>query len=204
MLNQLLAEQLHCIMPHQHPAIARLSPSRARARGAGYTHGLGTVVEASHSAKEAVAHTATPNAPRLTAVKAGEPALLVKLWEALEAGSTSYVEATTAVLVPARAVRVVDVLLEPVRKSGRTAPARPRFTIHKDSLQQIRAEMPSASDEWEVEAVVQWRTYYRKDQWLVKWRGWGEDRNTWEPWEHLLTEAAKAEALKVKEAAKAN
>ena len=46
MLNQLLAEQLHCIMPHQHPAIARLSPSRARARGAGYTHGLGTVAEA--------------------------------------------------------------------------------------------------------------------------------------------------------------
>ena len=27
----------------------------------------------------------------------------------------------------------------------------------------------------------------------LKWKGYGEDRNSWEPWEHLLTEAAQAE-----------
>ena len=36
-------------------------------------------------------------------------------------------------------------------------------------------------DSWDVEAVVQYRTYYRKEQWLIKWQGYGEDRNTWEP-----------------------
>jgi hypothetical protein len=43
-------------------------------------------------------------------------------------------------------------------------------------------------DSWDVEAVVQYRTYYRKEQWLIKWQGYGEDRNTWEPKEHLLEE----------------
>ena len=162
---------------------------------------LGTVVQVSHAAVNAVIrHEATPNAPHLMDVKAGEPALLVKLWEGFEAGSSSYAEAATTVLVPARSVRVVDVLLEPVRHSGRLAAARPRFTIHKDSLRQIHAEMPTMNDKWEVENVVQYRTYYRKEQWLVKWKGYGEDRNTWEPWEHLLTEAAQAEARQVKEA----
>ena len=130
----------------------------------------------------------------------------MKLWEALEAGSSTYVESDTTILVAARSVRVVKVLLEPVRASGRGnltghTTARPRFTIHKDSLLQIRAEMPSADDSWEVEAVVQFRSYYRKEQWLVKWKCYGEDRNTWEPWEHLLTEQAQAEALQVKAAA---
>ena len=130
----------------------------------------------------------------------------MKLWEALEAGSSTYVESDTTILVAARSVRVVKVLLEPVRTSSRGnitghATARARFTIHKDSLLQIRAEMPSADDSWEVEAVVQFRSYYRKEQWLVKWKGYGEDRNTWEPWENLLTEQAQAEARQVKAAA---
>ena len=34
-------------------------------------------------------------------------------------------------------------------------------------------------DSWDVEAVVQYRTYYRKEQWLIKWQGYGEDRNTY-------------------------
>ena len=50
---------------------------------------IGTVVEASHPAASAVAHTATPDAPRLEAIKLGELVLRVKLWEALEPGSTS-------------------------------------------------------------------------------------------------------------------
>ena len=34
-------------------------------------------------------------------------------------------------------------------------------------------------DSWDVEAVVQYRTYYRKEQWMIKWQGYGEDRNTY-------------------------
>ena len=124
----------------------------------------------------------------------------------LEAGSSTYVESDTTILVAARSVRVVKVLLEHVRTSSRGnitghATDRARLAIHKKSLLQIRAEMPSADDSWEVEAVVQFRSYYRKEQWLVKWKGYGEDRNTWEPWEYLLTEQAQAEARQVKAAA---
>jgi hypothetical protein len=64
----------------------------------------------------------------------------------------------------------------------------------------MRAEMPSMDDEWEVEAVVQYRTYYRKEQYLIKWKGYGEDRNTWEPLEHL-SDDAKEQAARVKDIA---
>ena len=55
-----------------------------------------------------------------------------------------------------------------------------------NGLLEIRAEMPTSDDVWEVERVVQHRSYYRKDQWLVKWKDYPESRNTWEPWENLL------------------
>jgi hypothetical protein len=55
-----------------------------------------------------------------------------------------------------------------------------------NGLHKIRAEMPTHDDVWEVEAVVQYRSYYRKGQWLVKWKDYPEARNTWEPWENLL------------------
>ena len=63
--------------------------------------------------------------------------------------------------------------------------------------------MLTHDDLWEVEKVIQHRSYYRKDQWLVKWKGYPESHNTWEPWEHLLTPEAQAEAQAVKEAAMA-
>jgi hypothetical protein len=44
-----------------------------------------------------------------------------------------------------------------------------RFSVASDSLREIRAEMPTMDDEWEVEAVVQYRTYC-----LIKWMGYGE------------------------------
>ena len=54
--------------------------------------------------------------------------------------------------------------------------------------------MPSASDDREVEKVVQYRCLYGVEQWLVKWKGYAEDRNTWEKWDNLLTPAVEAEA----------
>ena len=63
--------------------------------------------------------------------------------------------------------------------------ARERFKITDDSLLAIRAEMPTENEQWKVESVVQYRCQYGTEQWLVKWKDYGEDRNTWEPWEHL-------------------
>ena len=56
-------------------------------------------------------------------------------------------------------------------------------------------------DSWEVESVVQFRSYYRKEQWLVKWKGYGEDRNTWEPKENLLHDWVLRRAEEVKKKA---
>ena len=64
-----------------------------------------------------------------------------------------------------------------------TATANERRT---NGLLEIRAEMPTKDDIWTVEKVVQYRSYYRKGQWLVKWQDYGEDLNAWEPWENLL------------------
>ena len=42
---------------------------------------------------------------------------------------------------------------------------------------------------------------YGQARWLVKWQGYDESRNTWEPWEHLLTDALREEAKAVRLAA---
>ena len=57
-----------------------------------------------------------------------------------------------------------------------------------------------SDDDWEVEAVVEYRCVYGTEQWLVKWKGYGEERNTWEPEANLLTAEVQAEAAKVREA----
>ena len=50
------------------------------------------------------------------------------------------------------------------------------------------------------EAVVEYRCVYGTEQWLVKWKGYDEERNTWEPEANLLTTEVQAEAAKVREA----
>ena len=75
-----------------------------------------------------------------------------------------------------------------------------RLTIADQSLHDIRASMPTASDSWEVEAVAEYRFINGLEQWLVKWKDYGEDHNTWEPWENLLSDAAQVDARKVQDA----
>ena len=171
---------------------------------------IGAVVEPVHNAAVASPpYDPTKDAIHLEPVKANEPALSVTLYEALEPGSSTYVVSEMTIFVPARRVRVIDVELEELRSGPvRTAAQahihasgpRLRYKIVDDSLYAIRAEMPTSSDNWEVETVVEYRMVYGVEQWLVKWKTYGEDRNTWEPWENLLTEEVQSEAQRVKDA----
>ena len=77
-------------------------------------------------------------------------------------------------------------------------PSVPRFRLAGESLDAIKGEMPSASDHWEVETVLQYRKRYGKEQWLIKWKDWPHDRNTWEFWENLLSEEVQVEAAKLR------
>ena len=167
---------------------------------------------------------AATDALHLEPVRLGEPALRVQLYEGLAPGSSTYTLSDVTVLVPARRVRVVDVELKECRSgAGRAAAANPnlparrrhrrcccgratdaarrqQFKSSDESVHAIRAEMPTADDDWEVEAVVEYRCVYGTEQWLVKWKGYGEERNTWEPEANLLTAEVQAEAAKVREA----
>ena len=163
---------------------------------------IGTILEPTQAAPAASPpYDSTRDSIHFEPVKANEPVLKVQLYEGLEPGSSTYVLSDVVMLVPARRVRVIDVELQDLRSSARAAATRARFKIDDDSLQKIRAEMPTTSDDWEVEAVVQYRVQYGVQQWYVKWKGYGDDRNTWEPWENLLTPELQAEAKAAKEAA---
>ena len=157
---------------------------------------IGLVVTELQSAPAAsVAYDPATDTVHFEPVKASEPALQVKLYEALQPGSTIYKLSEMLVWVPARRVRVIDVELEETRGSGRLGTAQnPRVTIEASSLLRIRAEMPTANEDWEVETVMQYRCQYGVEQWLVKWKGYDQDRNTWEPWDNLLTDGVRAEA----------
>ena len=48
--------------------------------------------------------------------------------------------------------------------------------------------------------MSQYRVKYGVEQWLLKWKGYGEDRNTWEPLGNLRTPVLVAEARRVREA----
>ena len=49
-----------------------------------------------------------------------------------------------------------------------------------------------------VESVIEYRMVYGVEQWLVKWKGYGEDRNTWEPWANLLSPQVQTEAQHIR------
>jgi hypothetical protein len=55
-------------------------------------------------------------------------------------------------------------------------PADPRTPIQKDFHYQVEEET-----EWEVEKIIQRRGNGRRDEYLVKWLGYPDSENTWEP-----------------------
>ena len=144
---------------------------------------------------------------RLEPVREGEPALQVKLLEPIEPGSVHYIPSEIIQWVPARRVRVIDITMSEVRSQGQRAvsqanaaltASRRRLLIEATDLNRIRVEMPTVDDDWQVERVAQYRCVYGMEQWLVKWCGYSEDRNTWEPWENLLSHEVQAEAQRVR------
>ena len=169
---------------------------------------IGKVLRSMHDANAAsTPYDASKDPIHLEPVRANELVLQINLYETLEPGATTYISSDMTVLVPARRVRVVDVQLTDVRSADRVrqnqtgAAARRRFRIEDISLAAIRAEMPTSNDDWQVERVAQYRVVYGVEQWLVKWKDYGEDRNTWEPWSNLLASPVQAEAVQVREAA---
>lgn len=161
---------------------------------------IGKVITAVHDAVDnSRPFDENTEAIRFEPVRAGDRALRVRLWEPIEHGSSTFTLTDVEVLVPARRVRVVDVQLEARRQNGRNSQGADRRVITPDSLLEIRAEMPTSDDSWEVERVLQYRSHYRKEQWLIKWKNYGEDRNTWEPWENLTTDSVQREAARIKQ-----
>lgn len=157
---------------------------------------LGVVTEAYHSApSSSKPHDVSSDPIQFTPFKAGDPVLKLQLYEALAPGSATFFLSEAIELVSARQVRVVGVELEEARSARGSSQ---RMKLVESSLAAIHAEMPTLNEQWEVESTVQHRMLYGVDQWLVKWKGFGEDKNTWEPWENLLTAAVRDEATKLK------
>lgn len=163
---------------------------------------IGKVVETLHNA----AASSTPyneqsDPVKLVSFQSNDPVLKVQLYEALEPASSVFFLSELTLLVSARRIRVVNVELEETRASARVAGARVRLKIEEDSLRKIRAAMPATNDKWVVEKVVQYRCQYGVEQWLVKWKDYGEDRNTWEPWDNFLNDEIRSEARAARTAA---
>lgn len=162
---------------------------------------LGSVVRAAQGAPSTSApYNPSTGGIRFEPVRAGEPALEVTLYEPLQPGSSTYFLSDLIMWVPARRVRVIDVELRDARES-RLSGGRNRFKIEDSSLLQIRAAMPTANDDWEVEHVMQYRCMYGVEQWLVKWVGYDIDHNSWETWDNLLTTEVQSEARQVRTSA---
>ena len=63
---------------------------------------------------------------------------------------------------------------------GRRSPTPPpEFDFHSEAI-------------WEIEEVLSSRTRYRKVQYLIKWKGYNPDDNTWEPYDNLLGGAVQS------------
>lgn len=143
---------------------------------------IGTVVKRMCDAPAASAPYDSSNDPvHFEPLRAGEPALQVTMYEALQPGSSTYTLSTLTIWVPARRIRVIDLQLQETRES-RLNNARRRFKIEESSLRDIHIAMPTMHDLWVVDKVLQYRCIYGEEQWLIKWKEFASNQNTWEPW----------------------
>ena len=58
--------------------------------------------------------------------------------------------------------------------------------------------MIEGAEEWEVEEVLAKRKRYGKMQYLVKWLGYPNSENTWEPEENLSNASIKIQEFEMK------
>jgi len=73
-----------------------------------------------------------------------------------------------------------DAKIHPVFHISLLEPADPRTPVQKDFHYQVEEET-----EWEVEKIIQHRKTRQGDEYLVKWLGYPDSENTWEPITHL-------------------
>ena len=126
----------------------------------------------------------------------------MQLFEPLQPGSVTYTLSNMHVVVAAIHVAAIDINLDEVRSRNSlrlSAAPTTRYKISPLSLDKIKAAVPTYSDSWTVETIRQFRVMHGERQWLVKWMGYEEHRNTWEPWENL-GETVQHEALEVQHA----
>lgn len=62
------------------------------------------------------------------------------------------------------------------------AQSRTRYKISESSLQEIMERIPPTNYSWLVDCVLQYRCVYGVEQWLIKWKDYTDDHNTWESW----------------------
>ena len=147
--------------------------------------------------QQAATRATAQTAVKLDAAKPGEPAFRPRRGAAADAVATA-AAAVHGRANPAPNAAPAPSLAPSVRFKLAAEGKQLDDGSFANGLLEIRAEMPTMDDSWDVEDVVQYRTYYRKEQWLIKWKGYGEDRNTWEPLEHLLEDWVKARAAEIK------
>jgi hypothetical protein len=73
-----------------------------------------------------------------------------------------------------------DAKIHPVFHISLLEPADPETPVQKDFHYQADGET-----EWEVEEIIKHRKKGRREEYLVKWLGYPESENTWEPVAHL-------------------
>ena len=75
-------------------------------------------------------------------------------------------------------------------------PFRGRKGGNEDTTPFPLPELVGEQEEWEVDRILEKQTVQGKLRYLVAWKGWPEEFNSWEPEEHLENAKALLEEFK--------